>query len=101
MAFVTGRCNLQVKGVDSSDIVEKEAKRLEVVKRRQERELAQMVQYELMRKELQALFLDRSLPSSRHSTVNTFVGLMRLLAPDTTSRLQKYTYCAPAQLIIS
>ena len=43
---------MQVK-VDSSDIVEKEAKRLEVVKRRQERELAQMVQYELMRKELQ------------------------------------------------
>jgi hypothetical protein len=43
-----------VKGFDSADIVEKETKRLEVIKRRQERELAQMVQYEVMRKELQA-----------------------------------------------
>ena len=34
-------------------MVEIEAKRLEVVKRRQERELAQMMQYEVMRKELQ------------------------------------------------
>ena len=43
-----------MKGFDSADIVEKETKRLEVIKRRQERELAQMVQYEVMRKELQA-----------------------------------------------
>ena len=34
--------------------VEKEAKRLEVMKRRQEREMQQMVAYEVMRKELQA-----------------------------------------------
>ena len=34
-------------------MVEKEAKRLEVLKRRQERELNQLVHYELMRKALQ------------------------------------------------
>lgn len=40
-------------GTESVDMVEKEAKRLEVLKRRQERELNQLVQYELMRKALQ------------------------------------------------
>ena len=43
-----------MKGFDSADIVEKETKRLEVIKRAQQRELSQMVQYEVMRKELQA-----------------------------------------------
>ena len=42
-------------GTESVDMVEKEAKRLEVLKRRQERELNQLVQYELMRKALQVL----------------------------------------------
>ncbi|KAK9817058.1 hypothetical protein WJX72_008938 [[Myrmecia] bisecta] len=37
----------------TGDMVEKEAKRLEVMKRRQERELGQMVAYEVMRKEMQ------------------------------------------------
>ena len=40
-------------GAESAEMVEKEAKRLEVLKRRQERELNQLVQYELMRKALQ------------------------------------------------
>lgn len=35
-------------------MVEKEAKRLEVMKRRQERELGQMVSFEVMRKAMQA-----------------------------------------------
>ena len=35
------------------DMVEKEAKRLEVMKRRQERELSQLIQYEMVRKEMQ------------------------------------------------
>ena len=39
--------------VDAEDMVQKEAQRLEVMKRRQERELGQMVAYELMRKEMQ------------------------------------------------
>lgn len=42
-----------MKGFDEGDIVEKEAKRLEVLRRRQEKELKQMVQFEMMRKELQ------------------------------------------------
>ena len=42
-----------MKGFDSDDMIAKEAKRLEVVKRRQERELAQMVEFEMLRKELQ------------------------------------------------
>lgn len=41
-------------------MVEKEAKRLEVLKRRQERELNQLIQYELMRKALQVMFLVRT-----------------------------------------
>ena len=40
-----------------ADIVEKEKKRLEVVKRRQERELAQLLQYEVNRSELQVIML--------------------------------------------
>ena len=36
-----------------ADMVEKEARRLEVMKRRQERELSQLISYELMRKEMQ------------------------------------------------
>lgn len=44
---------MQVKGFDATDIVEKEQKRLEVVKRRQERELQQLLQYEMTRQELQ------------------------------------------------
>ena len=40
-------------GAESVEMVEREAKRLEVLKRRQERELNQLVQYELMRKALQ------------------------------------------------
>lgn len=39
--------------VDAEDMVQKEAQRLEVMKRRQERELGQMVAYEVMRKEMQ------------------------------------------------
>lgn len=39
--------------LENADMVEKEAKRLEVMKRRQEREMQQMVAYEVMRKELQ------------------------------------------------
>lgn len=39
--------------VDAEDMVQKEAQRLEVMKRRQERELSQMVAYEVMRKEMQ------------------------------------------------
>ena len=39
--------------VDAEDMVQKEAQRLEAMKRRQERELSQMVAYELMRKEMQ------------------------------------------------
>lgn len=42
-----------MKGFDASDIVEKERKRLEVIKRRQERELAQLLQHEVTRQELQ------------------------------------------------
>ena len=38
--------------VDAEDMVQKEAQRLEVMKRRQERELSQMVAYEVMRKEM-------------------------------------------------
>ncbi len=34
-------------------MVEREAKRLEVLKRRQEREMGQLVQFELMRKAMQ------------------------------------------------
>lgn len=34
-------------------MVEREARRLEVMKRRQERELSQLISYELMRKEMQ------------------------------------------------
>jgi hypothetical protein len=37
----------------TADMVEKEAKRLEVMKRRQERELSQLISYEMMRKEMQ------------------------------------------------
>lgn len=37
----------------AEDLVEKEARRLEVMKRRQERELAQLVAYEMARKEMQ------------------------------------------------
>ena len=40
-----------------NDMVEKEAKRLEVMKRRQERELGQMVSFEVMRKAMQASIL--------------------------------------------
>ena len=39
--------------VDAEDMVAKEAQRLEVMKRRQERELNQMVAYELLRKQMQ------------------------------------------------
>lgn len=39
--------------VDSAEMVEREAKRLEVLKRRQEREMGQLVQFELMRKAMQ------------------------------------------------
>lgn len=35
-------------------MVEREAKRLEVLKRRQEREMGQLVHFELMRKAMQA-----------------------------------------------
>ncbi len=42
---------------ESEDMVEREAKRLEVLKRRQEREMGQLVQFELMRKTLQARIL--------------------------------------------
>jgi hypothetical protein len=38
-----------------SDMVAKEAARLEVMKRRQERELQQLVSYEIMRKQMQVL----------------------------------------------
>lgn len=38
---------------DAEDMVAKEAQRLEVMKRRQERELNQMVAYELLRKQMQ------------------------------------------------
>ncbi|CAL5222381.1 g4737 [Coccomyxa viridis] len=41
------------EGAEGGEMVEKEAKRLEVLKRRQERELNQLVHYELMRKALQ------------------------------------------------
>jgi hypothetical protein len=40
-------------GAETAEMVEKEAKRLEVLKRRQERELNQLIQFELMRKQLQ------------------------------------------------
>lgn len=39
--------------MDAEDMVAKEAQRLEVMKRRQERELSQMVAYELLRKQMQ------------------------------------------------
>lgn len=42
--------------VDAEDMVAKEAQRLEVMKRRQERELSQMVAYELLRKQMQVSF---------------------------------------------
>jgi hypothetical protein len=48
---------LAVAGVDGVDMVEIEAKRLEVTKRRQERELAQMVNYEVERKKMQVPWL--------------------------------------------
>ena len=37
----------------AEDLVEREAKRLEVMKRRQERELAQLISFEMARKEMQ------------------------------------------------
>ena len=37
----------------AEDLVEKEARRLEVMRRRQERELAQLIAYEMVRKEMQ------------------------------------------------
>lgn len=40
-----------------SDMVAKEAARLEVMKRRQERELQQLVSYEIMRKQMQVRIL--------------------------------------------
>ncbi|CAL8467586.1 g7124 [Coccomyxa elongata] len=40
--------------VESAEMVEREAKRLQVLKRRQEREMGQLVQFELMRKDMQA-----------------------------------------------
>lgn len=43
----------QVASPGKNDMVEKEAKRLEVMKRRQERELGQMVSFEVMRKAMQ------------------------------------------------
>ena len=49
-------CSVQVKGFDAADIVEKEKKRLEVIKRRQERELSQLLQYEVTRQQLQVKF---------------------------------------------
>ena len=45
--------NVMQDGAESVEMVEKEVKRLEVLKRRQERELNQLVQYELMCKTLQ------------------------------------------------
>lgn len=82
---------LQVKGADASEMVEKEAKRLEVVKRRQERELAQMVQYELMRKELQVYFHDGTNPDllgciSLHLSNHAKLWLPNLQAGNTTSQ---------------
>ncbi|KAK9809663.1 hypothetical protein WJX73_001851 [Symbiochloris irregularis] len=44
---------IAVAGVEVGDMVQKEAKRLEVTRRRQERELGQMVSYEVTRKEQQ------------------------------------------------
>ena len=43
----------QAASPGKNDMVEKEAKRLEVMKRRQERELGQMVSFEVMRKAMQ------------------------------------------------
>ncbi len=43
----------QATSPGKNDMVEKEAKRLEVMKRRQERELGQMVSFEVMRKAMQ------------------------------------------------
>ena len=49
------------EGAEGGEMVEKEAKRLEVLKRRQERELNQLVHYELMRKALQVPCPDATL----------------------------------------
>ena len=49
----TRKAGAEVKGFDTGDMVAKEAKRLEVQKRRQEREMQQIIAFEKMRKELQ------------------------------------------------
>ena len=51
---------IAVAGADVGDMVEKEAKRLEVTRRRQARELSQMVSYEITRKEQQVCHKSRS-----------------------------------------
>ena len=64
---------VKVNGVDTGDMVEKEAKRLEVQRRRQERNMEQMVNYELMRKTLQARLVGngwRDRITMRHGTAS-------------------------------
>ena len=62
--------------VNAEDMVAKEAQRLEVMKRRQERELNQMVAYEMMRKEMQVscpavcccVFSLGNMPAAQHKS---------------------------------
>lgn len=60
LGWTVPRCDVQ-DGAEAGEMVEKEGKRLEVLKRRQERELNQLVHYELMRKALQVPCLNAAL----------------------------------------
>ena len=63
----------QVASPGKNDMVEKEAKRLEVMKRRQERELGQMVSFEVMRKAMQVSVIS-NLSAELHQGVLRLCG---------------------------
>lgn len=66
-AAAAGASSNAFGGAGSSDMLELEARRLEVMRRRQERELEQMLAYELARKGLQAIHI---------TNLNDLVGVM-------------------------
>lgn len=66
-AAAAGASSNAFGGAGSSDMLELEARRLEVMRRRQERELEQMLAYELARKGLQAIHI---------TTLNGLLGCM-------------------------
>ena len=56
---------MPVAGIEVGDMVEKEARRLEVTKRRQARELSQMISFEVARKEQQVRALQHPLKPAK------------------------------------